>query len=66
MKKATWLILVLLLSVTLGTGVLAKTPVKVTEIYSANSPLVDFRIILRAGSINDWRERKGSTPSLRS
>jgi zinc protease len=59
MKKATWLFLVLLLSGTFGTGVLAKTPVKVTEIYSANSPLVDFRIILRAGSINDWKGKEG-------
>lgn len=37
----------------------AKAPVKVTEIYSENSPLITFRIILRAGSINDWKGREG-------
>lgn len=36
-----------------------KTPVKVTEIYSENSPLITFRIILRAGSINDWKGKEG-------
>jgi zinc protease len=37
----------------------AKTPVKVTEIYSENSPLITFRIILRAGSINDIKGKEG-------
>ncbi len=37
----------------------AKTPVKVTEIRSANSPLITFRVILRAGSINDWKGKEG-------
>lgn len=37
----------------------AKTSIKVTEIQSANSPLITFRIILRAGSINDWKEKEG-------
>ena len=39
--------------------VLAKTPVKVSEIYSENSPLITFRIILRAGSINDLKGKEG-------
>lgn len=59
MKKASWLLLVLFLAGTFGIEGLAKTPVKVTEIYSANSPLIDFRIILRAGSINDWKGKEG-------
>ncbi len=37
----------------------AKTPLKVTEIRSENSPLISFRIILRAGSINDWKGKEG-------
>ncbi len=37
----------------------AKTPLTVTEIRSENSPLVTFRIILRAGSINDWKGKEG-------
>ncbi len=37
----------------------AKTPVKVTEMYSPNSPLITFRIILRAGSINDLKGKEG-------
>ena len=37
----------------------AKTPVRVTEIYSENSPLVSFRVIVRAGSINDWKGKEG-------
>ena len=37
----------------------AKTPIKVTEIRSANSPLITFRVILRAGSINDWKGKEG-------
>jgi zinc protease len=37
----------------------AKTAMKVTEIRSENSPLITFRIILRAGSVNDWKGREG-------
>ncbi len=50
----------LLLTLVLFSGLLeAKTAVKVTEIQSPNSPLVTFRIILRAGSINDWKGKEG-------
>ena len=37
----------------------ARTAVKVTEIQSPHSPLITFRIILRAGSINDWKGKEG-------
>lgn len=37
----------------------AKVPLKVTEIRSENSPIINFRIILRAGSINDWKGKEG-------
>ena len=37
----------------------AKTPVRVTEIRSEHSPLVTFRVILRAGSINDLKGKEG-------
>jgi zinc protease len=37
----------------------AKTALKVTEIRSENSPLITFRIILRAGSVNDWKGKEG-------
>ncbi len=37
----------------------AKTPLKVTHIRSENSPLINFRIILRAGSANDWKGKEG-------
>ncbi len=39
--------------------VLAKTPVRVTEIHSENSPLITFRVIVRAGSINDPKGKQG-------
>jgi zinc protease len=42
-----------------GGEVFAKTPVRVTEIRSEHSPLVNFRIILRAGSINDPKGKEG-------
>ncbi len=49
-----------LLMLVLASGILeAKTAVKVTEIQSQNSPLITFRIILRAGSINDWKGKEG-------
>ncbi|MFN0157117.1 MAG: M16 family metallopeptidase [Bacteroidota bacterium] len=38
---------------------IAKTPVKITEIQSEHSPLISFRVILRAGSINDWKGKEG-------
>lgn len=59
-KHCLFLILVMF-----GAGLLsspsarAKTPVKVTEIYSENSPIITFRVILRAGSINDWKGKEG-------
>ncbi len=59
MKNARMLMVVVLLSAMFGVEVLGKTPVKVTEIYSENSPLISFRIILRAGSINDWKGKEG-------
>lgn len=37
----------------------AKSPIRVTEIQSPNSPLINFRIILRAGSINDVKGKEG-------
>lgn len=33
--------------------------VRVTEIRSANSPLISFRVMLRAGSINDLKGKEG-------
>ena len=56
MKKLALLLPALLLA---GTLVQAKTPVRITEIYSENSPLITFRVILRAGSINDWKGKEG-------
>ncbi|MBI5471809.1 MAG: insulinase family protein [Ignavibacteriae bacterium] len=47
------------LFVLMAVTALAKTPIKVTEIRSANSPLISFRVILRAGSINDWKGKEG-------
>jgi zinc protease len=44
---------------TSNNAVFAKMPVKVTEIHSENSPLITFRIILRAGSINDIKGKEG-------
>ena len=58
MNKIASLLLASLLAGTLGT-VHAKTPVKITEIYSENSPLITFRIVLRAGSINAWKGKEG-------
>lgn len=58
MKKTLSVFLALLLIVVSGT-MQAKTPVKITEIYSENSPLITFRVILRAGSINDWKGKEG-------
>ncbi|MDH3252291.1 MAG: insulinase family protein, partial [Ignavibacteria bacterium] len=37
----------------------AKTPVTLTEIPSENSPIITFRVILRAGSVNDWKGKEG-------
>jgi zinc protease len=37
----------------------AKTPIRFTEIYSEKSPLITFRIVLRAGSINDVKGKEG-------
>jgi zinc protease len=59
MKNLLKALVVALLSGMLATDGTAKTPVKVTEIYSENSPLITFRIILRAGSINDWKGKEG-------
>ncbi len=56
MKKA---FLVTLLFCLVATGTQAKTAIKVTEIQSPSSPIITFRIILRAGSINDWKGKEG-------
>lgn len=53
------LIMIGILSIGLAMMAFAKTPLKVTEIRSENSPLISFRIILRAGSINDWKGKEG-------
>lgn len=37
----------------------AKTPVRITEVRSANSPIITFRVVLRAGSINDPKGKEG-------
>jgi zinc protease len=42
-----------------GLHVFASTPVKITEIHSEHSPLITFRIILRAGSIDDLKGKEG-------
>ncbi|MEK7250980.1 MAG: hypothetical protein AAB209_11225, partial [Bacteroidota bacterium] len=49
----------IVLCVLMAAMAFAKTPLTVTEIQSENSPLVTFRIILRAGSINDWKGKEG-------
>ncbi|MDL1893302.1 insulinase family protein [Sphingobacteriales bacterium CHB3] len=49
----------IIVGILLSTIAVAKTPIKVTEIRSQNSPLITFRIILRAGSINDWKGKEG-------
>lgn len=43
----------------MSTMAIAKTALKVTEVRSASSPLITFRIILRAGSVNDWKGKEG-------
>jgi zinc protease len=51
-----WMLILMLFSAPLAE---AKVPVKFTEIYAANSPLITFRIILRSGSINDPKGKEG-------
>jgi zinc protease len=53
--RTLFLLMVMLMSMM----ALAKTPLKVTEIRSENSPLITFRIILRAGSVNDLKGKEG-------
>ncbi len=53
------LFLIGILGVMMAVMATAKTPLKVTEIRSENSPLISFRIVLRAGSINDWKGHEG-------
>lgn len=50
----TWITMMIMTAIAYAT-----TPLHVTEIRSENSPLVTFRIILRAGSINDWEGKEG-------
>lgn len=60
MRSFIAILVVSLLFLFPGQGLLAaKTPVKVTEIHSEHSPLVTFRVILRAGSINDVKGKEG-------
>ncbi len=60
MKKFGLFVAAALLSWPAGSlQVHAATPVRVTEIYSENSPLITFRVVLRAGSINDVKGKEG-------
>ena len=62
MSKRAFFYISLLFALTtgfVGGGLHAKTPVRVTEIHSENSPIVTFRVIIRAGSINDIKGREG-------
>jgi len=58
MNKMTVLLLATLLLAGFASAP-AKTPVKITELHSDNSPLITFRVIVRAGSINDWKGKEG-------
>lgn len=58
--RSSWVVALIALCTTLHAGdAFAKTPVRVTEIRSEHSPLVNFRIIVRAGSINDPKGKEG-------
>lgn len=57
--KTLSIVFVCTLLLAAGGTALAKTPVKVTEIRSEHSPLITFRIVLRAGSVNDWKGKEG-------
>jgi zinc protease len=59
MKQLTLVLLAIALCGPLNRAALGKTPVHVTEIASEKSPLISFRIILRAGSINDVKGKEG-------
>ena len=59
MNRRSLILLALLSCAWLTTSAPAKTPITVTEIASEKSPLVNFRIILRAGSINDVKGKEG-------
>ena len=59
MRPLSFVILVIVLITLISGSIDAKTPVKVTEIRSEHSPVVNFRIILRAGSINDPKGKEG-------
>lgn len=59
MKRIPLVILILACASWSATTTTAGTPVRVTEIRSEKSPLVTFRIVLRAGSINDVKEKEG-------
>lgn len=55
--------IIMMMTISLTLAAMAKSPadhrIKFTELRSANSPLVTFRIILRAGSINDPKGKEG-------
>jgi zinc protease len=57
--KTRLLILLAVLLAMIPVALDAKAPVKVTEVYSKDSPIITFRIILRSGSINDWKGKEG-------
>jgi len=59
MKYLTLVLLATTLCGPLATPAQGKTPVHVTEIASEKSPLITFRIILRAGAINDVKGKEG-------
>lgn len=59
MKRLSLALLTLICCASWTTTGVAKTPIRTTEIYSEKSPLITFRIILRAGSINDLKGKEG-------
>ena len=52
-------LIVFLMIVLLGVTVMSAQKIKVTELQSSNSPLITFRIIIRAGAINDPKGKEG-------
>jgi zinc protease len=59
MKRLCLLVLAFLVIAGVLDPAVAKTPIRVTEIPSAKSPLISIRIVLRAGAINDVKGKEG-------
>jgi zinc protease len=59
MKQLTLVLFAIALCGPLNSDAVGKSPVHITEMASEKSPLVNFRIILRAGSINDVKGKEG-------